>query len=140
MLSNKLQTLHLEGTKRIKMKNNMFKKFLILSLLLFSNSVLAQADYKTEIAHLIGYVKATQCTYIRNGISHKGAEGASHIKKKYDHHKKDVASAEDFIRLSATKSMITGRKYHIQCTGSPKIESGVWLLQELDRYRKQESK
>ncbi len=118
------------------MKNNVLKKFLILSFFLFYGSVAAQADYKTEIEHLIGYVKATECTYIRNGTSHNGLEGASHIKKKYDHHKKDVASAEDFIRLSATKSMISGSKYYIKCPGSPKVESGVWLLQELERYRK----
>ena len=120
--------------------NHIIKKFFLLSFFLCYNSTAIQADYKTEIAHLIGYVKATQCTYIRNGTSHNGVEGASHIKKKYDHHKKDVASAEDFIRLSATKSMITGRKYYIKCTGSPKMESGVWLLQELDRYRKKQSK
>ena len=118
------------------MKNNVLKKFLILSFFLFYGSVAAQADYKTEIEHLIGYVKATECTYIRNGTSHNGLEGASHIRKKYDHHKKDVASAEDFIRLSATKCMISGSKYYIKCPGSPKVESGVWLLQELERYRK----
>ncbi len=122
------------------MINKMFKKFFLLSFLLFYGCVAAQADQKSEIAHLLEYVKTTECKYIRNGTSHNGIDAASHIKKKYDHHKKDVASAEDFIRLSATKSMISGSKYYIQCSGSPKIESGVWLLQELDRYRKQESK
>ena len=51
-----------------------------------------------------------------------------------------VITAEDFIRLSATESTMFGNKYYIQCPGSPKVESGVWLLQELDRYRKQENK
>ena len=118
----------------------MFKKFFLLSFLLFYNSVSAQANYKTEIAHLLEYVKTTQCTYIRNGTSYNGVEAANHIKKKFDYYKNDVASAEDFIRLSATKSTISGSKYYIKCSGSPKRESGVWLLQELDRYRKQENK
>ena len=118
----------------------MFKKFFLLSFLLFYNSVVAQADHKTEIAHLLEYVKTTQCAYIRNGTSHNGVEAANHIKKKFYYYKDDVASAEDFIRLSATKSTISGSKYYIKCSGSPKMESGVWFLQELDRYRKKESK
>lgn len=118
----------------------MFKKFFLLGFLLFYNSVAAQAAYKTEIAHLLEYVKTTECTYIRNGTSHNGTEAVSHIKNKYNYYKKDISSAEDFIRLSATKSTMSGSKYYIKCPGSPKIESGQWLLKELDRYRKKESK
>jgi len=122
------------------MINKMFKKFFLLSFLLFYSSVAAQADYKTEIAHLLEYVKTTECKYIRNGTYHDGVKAATHIKSKYDYFKNDIASAEDFIRLSATKSTMFGNKYYIKCSGSPKIESRVWLLQELERYRKQESK
>lgn len=120
--------------------NYIVKKFFLLSFLLCYNSIAAQADYKTEIAHLLEYLKTTQCTYIRNGTSHKGTEAFTHIKKKYDYFKNDISSAEDFIRLSATKSTMSGSKYYIKCAGSPKMESGVWLLQELEKYRKKESK
>ena len=118
----------------------MFKKFFLLSFLLFYGSVTAQADQKTEITHLLGYIKATECTYIRNGTSHSGIQAAAHIQKKYDYYKNDIASAEDFIRLSATESTMFGNKYYIKCSGSPKIESGIWLLKELTQYRKHESK
>ena len=117
----------------------MFKKFFLLSFMLLHSSVSAQAEYKSEIVHLLEYIKATECTYIRNGTSHSGTEAAAHIQKKYDYFKNDIASAEDFIRLSATKSTMFGNKYYIKCSRSPKIESGVWLLKELGRYRKDEA-
>lgn len=116
------------------------KKFFLLSFLLCYSSVETQADYKTEIAHLLEYVKTTECKYIRNGTSHNGTEAVSHIQKKYDYFKNDIGSAEDFIRLSATKSTMSGSKYYIRCAGLPKVESGKWLLKELDRYRKKGSK
>ncbi len=114
----------------------MLKKFLLFSFLLLLNSEAAESNYKAEISHLLNYVKTTQCVYIRNGSEHNGQEAAKHIKSKYDYFESDISSAEDFIRLSATKSTISGTKYYIKCPGSPKIESGQWLLEELGRYRK----
>ena len=108
------------------------KLFLLVSILVIP----AFADYKTEINHLLNYTKNSHCTYIRNGKGHTSLEGEQHIQKKYEHYKNDIKSAEDFIRLSATKSMMTGNKYYIQCKGSPKIESSKWLLEELEKYRK----
>jgi len=110
----------------------MFKKLLVLIPLLV---LPAWADNTTEINHLINYVKTTECKYIRNGIEHSGSEGAKHIRAKYEHYKSDISTAEDFIRLSATKSLISGRKYTIKCSGEAKMESGKWLLNELKRYR-----
>ena len=79
--------------------------------------------------------KITQCQYIRNGDAHNGVAAEKHIRKKYDYFKDEIKSAEDFIRLSATQSTMTGSKYYIECKGSPKIESRKWLLSELKRYR-----
>jgi hypothetical protein len=116
--------------------NHIFKKLFLFSFLLYFNVVVVQADQKTEIAHLLEYVKTTPCKYIRNGTFHSGLEAANHIKEKYDYYKNDIASAEDFIRLSATQSTMFGNKYYIKCSGSPKMESSIWLLQELKKYRK----
>jgi hypothetical protein len=108
------------------------KKLLFLILLLV---LPASADIKTEINYLLNYVKTTKCTYIRNGTKHNGIEAEKHIQAKYDHYKKEITTTEDFIKLSATKSLISGNKYYIECPGSPKIESGKWLLAELKRFR-----
>ena len=112
----------------------MLKKLLLLLLLV---CMPALADTASEIKHLMNYVKKTECTYIRNGSEHSGADAAAHIRKKYDYfnNKGKIKTAEDFIRLSATESTISGRKYMIQCPGQPKVESGKWLLKELKHYR-----
>jgi len=111
--------------------------FLLLSLLL-TLSLSAKDELHKEIDHLLNYVKTTECTYIRNGDSYKGAKAMSHIKRKYDYFEDDIHTAEDFIRLSATKSTMSNSKYHIKCPDQPEVESGKWLLDELARYRKTE--
>lgn len=110
----------------------MLKKLLLLISLL---TVSVFADTTAEINYLLNYVKTTECTYIRNGTEHTGKEASKHIKAKYDHYKDEIKTAEDFIRLSATKSMMSGSKYYIACPGTAKIESSKWLLSELKRYR-----
>jgi len=118
-----------------------FLKFinsLILLITLFalmSTASFAEASYKIEIDHLLNYVKNTKCLYERNGDRHSGVNAHKHISKKYKYFEDDIQSAEDFIRLSATQSTVSGRKYHIICPDEKRIESGKWLLKELHRYR-----
>ncbi|SFZ98274.1 hypothetical protein MNB_SV-5-1787 [hydrothermal vent metagenome] len=107
------------------------KLFLIMSLLVLP----ALADTTEEINHLINYVKTSKCSYIRDGKTYTGSEGAKHITAKYDYYKDKINTAEDFIRLSATKSILLGTKYYIECPGSPKVESKKWLLEELKKFR-----
>jgi len=110
----------------------MFKKLLLLISILVIPAI---ANTTAEIDHLLNYVKKTSCSYIRNGSEHSGVDAAEHIKKKYDYFKDEIRSAEDFIRLSASKSTMTGSKYYIQCPNSTKVESAKWLLLELKRFR-----
>ena len=116
---------------------NPLKSLLLLATLFaFAHTAsFAEANYKAEITHLLNYVKHTKCLYERNGGKHNGVDGHKHISKKYEHFKDEIHSSEDFIRLSATQSMISGKKYHIICPGKQPVESGKWLLQELKRYR-----
>ncbi len=110
-------------------------KFFLFSFFLLLNSEAGESSYQAGIAHLVEYVKTTKCQYIRNGDSHDGPMAAKHIKSKYDYFKDKISSAENFIRLSATKSTISGSKYYIKCAGSEKVESANWLLHELHSYR-----
>ena len=88
-----------------------------------------------EIDHLITYVGNSNCTFIRNGDQHSAAEAVEHMQKKYDYFREDVASAEQFIELSASKSLLSGRPYWIACPNREKQYSRTWLLNELARYR-----
>ncbi|WP_444925909.1 DUF5329 family protein [Microbulbifer sp. TRSA002] len=106
----------------------------IISLSMFST--LAQADTAIkEINHLIEFVSTSECTFIRNDSEHTSQEAVEHMEKKYKYFSNKIDSAEDFIRLSATKSTFSGKPYHIQCTDKPKEVSQQWLLDELARYR-----
>jgi len=106
---------------------------LILTTALLAGSVLA--DTRAEIDHLLNFVANTSCEYDRNGTVHEGAEARDHINRKYEYYKKKVRTAEDFIKYSATKSMISGRKYKIHCPGSETVNASDWLLEELHHYR-----
>jgi len=106
---------------------------LFLTTVLLAGSVLA--DTQAEIDHLLNFVANTSCEYDRNGTVHKGTEARDHINMKYEHYKKRVKTAEDFIKYSATKSMISGRKYKIHCADSETVNASDWLLDELHHYR-----
>ena len=64
-----------------------------------------------EIVHLLAYIKASDCQFIRNSKVYTGKEGLEHVKKKYEYFKKKIETAEDFIKYSATKSELSGKMY-----------------------------
>nr|WP_086939967.1 DUF5329 domain-containing protein [Thaumasiovibrio occultus] len=96
---------------------------------------IALASPQAEINHLLQFVETTSCQYERNGKMHTGTEALEHIEKKYDYFADDISTAEDFIRLSATKSELSGKLYRVHCDGVATISSQEWLLAELERYR-----
>ncbi len=89
----------------------------------------------SEIDHLIAYVTASDCSFIRNGSVHPTSEAVEHMKKKYQYFKKKINSAEQFIELSASKSTMSGKPYFIKCPGAKQKQSRIWLLEELHHYR-----
>ena len=103
-------------------------------MILLASTVLL-ADTQQEIDHLLDFVGKTNCKYVRNGSSHTGPEAKGHINKKYAYYKDQIHSAEDFIKYSATKSEMSGRKYKVLCPGKSTQDSNEWLLNELKHYR-----
>lgn len=90
---------------------------------------------KVEVAHLLQFVKDSACIVNRNGSEHDGASAAKHMKKKYKHFEDDIQSTEDFIRLSATKSTMSGKYYQVKCPGKQTVKTQDWLLAELKTLR-----
>jgi len=95
----------------------------------------ALAGTQEEIDHLLNYVANTPCKYDRNGTIHDGPEARDHINMKYEYYKKKVKTPEDFIRYSATKSLMSGKKYKIRCPGAEAVFASDWLLDELKVLR-----
>ena len=106
--------------------------------MLASGSILggAVADTVQEIDHLLNFVGSSKCQFDRNGTIHCGPEARDHINRKYVYYKKKVASTEDFIKFSATRSKISGRRYTVHCPDSAVMNTSDWLLDELTRFRK----
>jgi hypothetical protein len=105
---------------------------LVLLQLSFPVRADAAAD---EIAYLLKYIRQSPCTFIRNGSEYDGAAAADHVEAKYEHFKDEIKSAEDFIDRAATKSLLSGEPYQVQCGSAPRIAAAGWLLDVLHSYR-----
>ena len=106
---------------------------IILTLLLVAVDV--AADTQEEINHLLGFVANTPCKYERNGTLYDGSQARDHINMKYEYYRDKVKTTEDFIKYSATKSALSGKKYTIHCPGSEVMTASDWLLGELKAFR-----
>lgn len=107
--------------------------FLAFPMLAFAD---VPAEQKAEVDHLIAFVESSTCQFKRNFSYHKAKEAAEHIKKKYAYFKDEINVTEDFIRLSATKSLLTNKAYKVKCADNDLLETSTWLLTELEAFRK----
>lgn len=100
----------------------------------------AQADGPSaqairQIDHLIAFIEASPCAFIRNGTEYDGPAAADHIRAKYRYYRDRIRSAEDFIDRTATRSELSGRPYQVHCPGAPVLPAADWLRLELLNYR-----
>ncbi len=114
----------------------------ILPLLLqwsisFGDSQDKSESLESTINYLLSYVKRSDCTFIRNDREYTSEEATGHIKRKYKHFKSKIKTPEDFIRLSATKSLITGKPYMVKTKSGHLMTSKDWLLEALEAFRRQ---
>lgn len=90
---------------------------------------------KPEVEHLLEFVETSDCIFERNGKKYDGKKASKHIKRKYKYFRGQITTTEEFIEYSGTKSTRSGKEYLIYCADDAPIESRVWLLEELTRYR-----
>jgi len=64
-----------------------------------------------KIEYLLETLETSPCIYIRNGRLYPPYEGRDHVESKYYARKHLIRSAEDFIRLAATRSERTQLDY-----------------------------
>jgi hypothetical protein len=112
---------------------------LLTFVLLFAcaGQTLGRESLEQTIDYLIGYVGKSNATFIRNGVSHTPAEAVAHIKAKYDHFKEQIKTPEDFIRLSASKSLLTGKPYLVRTPEGKEMHLDAWLTEALKAHRAQ---
>ena len=104
--------------------------------LVLSSVALAAPDAPAqgEIEHLLKFVAASNCTFVRNNIEYAADKASEHLAGKFRFAGSRIATAEDFIRELASRSSVSGEAYHVKC-GSVDTPAGVWLTAELQRYR-----
>jgi hypothetical protein len=87
-----------------------------------------------EIAHLLDFVAASGCRFVRAGTEYDSRAARDHLAGKYGQVRSRVDSAEQFIVYVASTSSITGGAYLVRCEGREST-SRLWLEVELKRYR-----
>jgi len=115
------------------MKNIIVAAFVILSL--FSGTVSAQDDIeKKKIDFLISSVeKLKGAKFVRNGSEYNGEEAAKHLRMKLQN-VLVVQTADDFIRLCASKSSVSGKPYLIRLPDGKIIKSEKYFREKLKEY------
>ena len=97
------------------------------------------ATVRDEIQHLLTNLERSGCQFSRNGEWYGAAAAKDHLNQKYDYLLKKglVRKSDDFIRLAATESSVSGKAYQVRCNGTKPMPSAVWFNEELSRYREQ---
>lgn len=108
--------------------------FIILSL--FHGTVSAQDNIeKKKIEFLICSVENLKgAIFIRNGSEYDGKKAAEHLRLKLKNAGGRVQTADDFIRLCASQSYITGKPYMIRLSDGKIMKSEKYFRGKLKEY------
>jgi hypothetical protein len=117
------------------------RNILILAMLVFSVASFAKdnnGETQREIAHLLTYLKNSNCEFNRNGTWYSPDKAVSHLNRKYQYLLKRglIKSTEQFIDRAASKSSMSGKPYLVKCGESDTVESAIWFTEELLRFRR----
>lgn len=92
---------------------------------------------RAEIDALLSRLEVSSCTFNRNGTWYPPAEAKAHLlrKLKYLEDRGAVESTEQFIERAASSSSTTGQPYLVKCGSGAPVQSGTWLLSQLQGLR-----
>lgn len=109
----------------------------LAALLLASHFSYAQETAEAaKIQYLIESVQQLQgVKFIRNGGEYDAAQAAEHLRFKLKKAGPRVRTAEDFIRLCASKSYISGEAYRLRFPDGKVIPAEDYFRERLQRYK-----
>ena len=116
------------------MKKILPAAFLLISL--FATWTFAGEDpEKKKIEFLISSIEnVREAKFIRNGVEYSAADAAKHLRMKLEKAGGRVKTADDFIRLCASRSYITGAPYLIKLPDGKTVTSENFLRAKLREY------
>ena len=89
---------------------------------------------KQKIEVLISTVENLKnAVFVRNGTEHDAAAAGKHLRDKWAHDRKNIATARDFIVRVGSGSSITGSPYLIRFRDGREVKTGDFFLAELQR-------
>jgi hypothetical protein len=117
----------------------------LTGILLLSLSAMSVAAGPTpleerRIEFLIAQIENLQnAQFIRNGTAYDAKAAADHLRLKLKNAGSRVATAEDFIRLCASVSSLSGQPYQIRFSDGRVVSSEAFLRQRLAELQLRES-
>jgi hypothetical protein len=116
------------------MKKILVAAFVILAI--FSGTVSARDNIeRKKIEFLISSVENLKgAIFIRNGSEYDGKRAAEHLRLKLKNAGDRVQTVDDFIRLCASQSYITGKPYMIRLADGKTIKSEKYFREKLEEY------
>jgi len=111
-----------------------------LAILVFAIAAHAQAGSPTplenqKIQYLISAIESLpDARFIRNGTAYDAKSAADHLRLKLRAAGSRVATAEDFIRVCASVSSVSGSPYQIRFADGSTTTSEVFLRQKLREF------
>ena len=105
-------------------------------IVLFAMTVSAQNNIeKKKIDFLISSIaNLKEAKFIRNGAEYDCKEAAKHLRMKLEKAGSHIQTADDFIRICASQSYITGKPYMIRLSNGKIIKSEEFLREKLKEY------
>jgi Family of unknown function (DUF5329) len=110
------------------------KKQFLFFLLLWAALVggAAAATEAQKIEHLIQSVEQMKnAKFVRNGVEYDAKAAGEHLRMKLRAAGKNVKTADDFIRLCAAKSSVSGKPYQIKFGDGKVVTSEAFLRRKL---------
>ncbi len=77
----------------------------------------------------------TNLKFFRNGATATSTEAAQHMRDKYAYFRRDIVTAEDFIRLCGTRSEVTLQPYRVRRQDGSEQLTAQLLGDELRKLR-----
>lgn len=91
---------------------------------------------KARIDYLLERLSKSPYNFYRNNVKYSNLRAVLHLRWKYFHHRKEVQTAEDFIRRIASRSSVSGQNYLIEIDPENQYPMDEVLLNELGLLNK----
>jgi Family of unknown function (DUF5329) len=109
---------------------------LLLSISAFAHATDSASLEGRKIDFLITSIETLQAAqFIRNGTAYSAKDAADHLRLKLRSAGSRVSTAEDFIRLCASASSVSGTPYQIRFSDGRTVSSEAYLRQRLAEFK-----